>query len=264
MEPGGEEEFLEWMGRVHSWEEYRRLAESMQERRSVESHACTSAPITSFCCFMAPVGKREKRLERFLKQFSERKITETEELFLTSYVAITTPDITSLQGDVRVSLGGEGEPQIGKQWIAASAGMPVEEGYTLATEAGSAEIALENGSVIYLGPHSLLMFHQLETTSLKKADSEDFDTVRVKLLTGSAMVLSQFRYDGEFVVQTQTAYIRSDGPALMRITSYLNSTEVVDLGQTLPKELTTMTVSAVPSIWRHGTFAVGEVSVTGP
>ena len=36
--------------------------------------------------------------------------------------------VSYLEGDVRLSLGREGEPYIGKEWIDASAGMAIQEG----------------------------------------------------------------------------------------------------------------------------------------
>ena len=133
--------------------------------------------------------------------------------------------LSYLQGDVRISLGEQEEPEIGKKWIDASAGMPMHAGYSIATEDGTAEIELENGSVIYLAPRSLLMFYELTTDDPDGTGTKEFDTVRLKLLTGSVMFLSQFRMDGEFILETQTARLRSDRSVLFRVTSYLNNTE---------------------------------------
>src|ERR1700756_3680745 len=128
--------------------------------------------------------------------------------------------LSYLQGDVRISLGEQEEPEIGKKWIDASAGMPMHAGYSIATEDGTAEIELENGSVIYLAPRSLLMFYELATDDPDGTGTKEFDTVRLKLLTGSVMFLSQFRMDGEFILETQTARLRSDRSVLFRVTRW--------------------------------------------
>jgi hypothetical protein len=169
--------------------------------------------------------------------------------------------LSYLQGGVRISLGEQEEPEIGKKWIDASAGMPMHAGYSIATEDGSAEIELENGSVIYLGPRSLLMFYELTTDDPDGTGTKEFDTARLKLLTGSAMFLSQFRMDGEFILETQTARLWSDRSVLFRVTSYLNNTEIADLSQSLPAELL---LQGAPSVLPQGKFADGKITVKAP
>ena len=169
--------------------------------------------------------------------------------------------LSYLQGDVRISLGEQEEPEIGKKWIDASAGMPMHAGYSIATEDGTAEIELENGSVIYLAPRSLLMFYELATDDPDGTGTKEFDTVRLKLLTGSVMFLSQFRMDGEFILETQTARLRSDRSVLFRVTSYLNNTEIIDLSQSLPAELL---LEGAPSVLPQGKFADGKITVKAP
>ena len=45
--------------------------------------------------------------------------------------------LSYLEGDVRLSLGREGQPYLGKQWIDASAGMALLAGYSVATGGGA-------------------------------------------------------------------------------------------------------------------------------
>lgn len=172
-----------------------------------------------------------------------------------------TARLSYLQGEVRVSLGNGGEPKIGKKWIDASAGMEMKEGYSLATQDGNAEVEFGNGSVIYLAPNSVLMFYELSASNLEGATAQEFDTVQVKLLTGTAVVLSQFRQDGQFTLQTQTTSLRTDRPLLLRVTSYLNHTDVVNWNQGLPPELRPpLTAPAL----RPGSYAGGAITVRGP
>jgi len=155
-----------------------------------------------------------------------------------------------LEGDVRLSPGREGEPYIGKDWIEASAGMAVEEGYSVATQAGSAEIELENGSMLYLAPHSLLMFYDLTTNDPDGSGTKEFDSF-----------LSQFRQDGEFTLETQTARLRTHYSGLYRVTSYLDSTEMIDLSQGLPSDLMSR---AEPAPLPQGAFSDGKIVIKGP
>ena len=65
------------------------------------------------------------------------------------------------------------------------------------------------------------------------------------------MFLSQFRQDGEFTLDTQTARLRTHYSGLYRVTSYLNSTEMIDLSQGLPSDLVSRAeLAALP----QGTF----------
>jgi len=169
--------------------------------------------------------------------------------------------LSYVEGDVRLSLGREGTPYIGKDWIDASAGMAVEEGYSVATQEGSAEIELENGSMLYLAPHSLLMFYDLTTSNADGPRTKQFDEVGTKLLAGSLMFLSQFRQDGEFTLETQTARLRTHDAGLYRVESYLNSTEMVDLSQAVPLELLS---GAQPASLPQGSFTDGQIVIKGP
>ncbi len=87
--------------------------------------------------------------------------------------------VSYVQGEVKLSLGIDGSPDLGKQWIAAGVNFPIEEGVTLATEDGRAEVEFENGSMAYLAEHSVLQFDELTSTS-------KCTITRLTLLTGRA------------------------------------------------------------------------------
>lgn len=70
--------------------------------------------------------------------------------------------ISYLEGDVRVSLGKDGHPDLNSQWFTATRGFNISEGDTLATGNGRAEIEFENGSTVYLADNSVLEFEDLE------------------------------------------------------------------------------------------------------
>ena len=65
------------------------------------------------------------------------------------------------EGVVKFSAGRDGAPKLGKDWMAANRGQAMQEGYTLATEKGRAEIEFENGTVVYLAENSVLEFEDL-------------------------------------------------------------------------------------------------------
>jgi len=51
--------------------------------------------------------------------------------------------VNYVQGDVKFSPGKDGDPNLGREWIAANAGQVLQDGYTLVTEQGRAEIEFE-------------------------------------------------------------------------------------------------------------------------
>ncbi|MGB9512449.1 MAG: FecR family protein [Candidatus Acidiferrum sp.] len=86
-----------------------------------------------------------------------------------------------VQGEVKLSPGHNGEPKLGKDWIQANAGQVVEEGYTLVTENGRAEVEFEDGTMVYLAENSALEFDTLWS------GPQTFSTY-LDLLTGMATV----------------------------------------------------------------------------
>jgi len=90
--------------------------------------------------------------------------------------------VNYVQGDVKFSPGKDGDPNLGRKWIAANAGQVLQDGYTLVTEQGRAEIEFEDGSLVFLAEHSVLEFDTLWTTEL------GFSTY-IDLLTGTVTIL---------------------------------------------------------------------------
>jgi hypothetical protein len=90
--------------------------------------------------------------------------------------------VNYVQGDAKFSPGKDGDPNLGRKWIAANAGQALQDGYTLVTEEGRAEIEFEDGSLVFLAEHSVLEFDTLWTTEL------GFSTY-IDLLTGTVTIL---------------------------------------------------------------------------
>lgn len=89
--------------------------------------------------------------------------------------------VNYVQGDVKFSPGKSGEPNLGREWISTNIGQVMQDGYTLVTEQGRAEIEFEDGSLIFLAEHCVLEFDTLWGTE------KGFVTY-VDLLTGTITV----------------------------------------------------------------------------
>lgn len=87
-----------------------------------------------------------------------------------------------VRGDVTFSPGSDGNPKLGKEWLPANAGQVIQDGYTLVTQLGRAEIEFEDGTVVFLADNSALEFD-----TLWAATANDFVTY-VDLLTGTVTV----------------------------------------------------------------------------
>src|SRR5579862_8933701 len=79
----------------------------------------------------------------------------------------TYPQIVRLslvEGDVRIARGKQDEKLTGNAWEHATANIPLESGFSLATGAdGRAEIEFEDDSTLYLAPNSALSLANLTT-----------------------------------------------------------------------------------------------------
>jgi FecR protein len=135
------------------------------------------------------------------------------------------PEIVQLayvEGDVRLSTGDDKNGAIGKTWVEAQPGIPIEQGFNLSTAAGKAVIELEDGSVIYLADNSTLVFKELATI-------DDAPTTGIELVTGTATVDVHPLPKGEFVLETPNSdnvSLTAPKSALLRVDSYLDGMAV--------------------------------------
>jgi len=88
------------------------------------------------------------------------------------------------EGEVKFSPGHKGQPKLGKDWIEANRGQVMENGYTLVTEKGRAEIEFEDGTVVYLAENSALEFDWLWAQAMKNRTETELN-----LLTGMATIM---------------------------------------------------------------------------
>ena len=123
--------------------------------------------------------------------------------------------VSYVQGEVKLSTGIRGSPDLGKDWIAAGVSFPIEEGTTLATENGRAEVEFENGSVAYLAERSVLQFDAL--TSNPQGTSTE-----VTLLMGRATFAIESNGHDEITIHTATAKLHTTSAKTLRMESALD------------------------------------------
>jgi hypothetical protein len=71
--------------------------------------------------------------------------------------------LSYIEGDVRVNEGKAGKVDLDAPWGHATAGMPIEEGFTVSTGTGRAEIEFENGWTAYVADNSTVEFNFART-----------------------------------------------------------------------------------------------------
>ena len=168
--------------------------------------------------------------------------------------------LSLVQGDVRISRGKEGEHATGGAWGQATAGIPIETGFSLVTGQGRAEIEFEDASTVYLGQDSVLTFNQLTATGgIPRTD--------LTLVSGTVTLNVRTQFPGElFLVRTPTddLSVRYPYRSFVRVNSYLDAMaltpqEFVDLhlGAMAEPILKGQTVT-----YRRGRIIVPETSTT--
>jgi FecR protein len=135
--------------------------------------------------------------------------------------------LSFVQGDVRVSTGDGKHPNLTQQWQQAEAGVLLEQGSSLATTDGRAEIEFETGGSVYLAENSLLLFEQL-------SQQGDRPVTRMSLVTGSATFSLQPVSNQSFFIDTPTDKIEITAPDIFfaRMDSYLDGTAITPQGDT--------------------------------
>ena len=126
--------------------------------------------------------------------------------------------LSFVQGDVRISRGKEAKHATGGDWGQATAGIPLETGFSLATGKGRAEIELEDASIVYLGEDSVLIFNQLTAT-------DGVPHTDATLVSGTATLNVRPEFAGElFIFRTQVGRITVKYPNVnfIRVSSYLD------------------------------------------
>ncbi len=147
------------------------------------------------------------------------------------------------EGEVKFSPGHKGKPVLGNDWIQANSGQVMEDGYTLATEKGRAEIEFENGTVVYLAESSVLEFDRLWVTT------GEIET-RLNLLTGTATI-SHLTGQDAIRVETPVATMKFVGTETTRLESTLDGVVI----HALEGEVGPITRTMAPSLLNPGESA---------
>ncbi len=133
--------------------------------------------------------------------------------------------ITYLEGDVRISRGREGGAPKDVDWEMAVSGLPLQAGFTVATDDGRVEIELEDSSTLYLAPNSVLIFNALDSTA-------NVPHTEVALLSGTVTLGVHPDIKGDsFILRTPTDTLsaaygqKSD----LRVTAYIDAIGITPL-----------------------------------
>jgi hypothetical protein len=133
--------------------------------------------------------------------------------------------VNYVQGDAKFSPGKDGDPNLGRKWIAANAGQVLQDGYTLVTEQGRAEIEFEDGSLVFLAEHSVLEFDTLWTTE------QGFSTY-IDLLIGTVTILHVS--SGLLHLETPVMKTRIVGSETIRVQCALDGVVIQQIEGTRP------------------------------
>jgi hypothetical protein len=132
--------------------------------------------------------------------------------------------IRSLEGDVRVTRGKEGEKASGATWEKAVAGLPLATGFSLVTGVGRAEIEFEDASTVYLAENSALAFNDIHTTA-------GIPFTSIALLSGTATLHVKLMVPAFFrlITPTDSMIARYPDETYARVTSFTDATEITVL-----------------------------------
>lgn len=134
--------------------------------------------------------------------------------------------LAAVQGDVRISIGKNHRPDLNQPWEQGLAGDLIQEGCTLATGEGRAEIEFENGSTVYLAENSLLLFRKLSAPG-------DRIVSRMSLVSGTATFALQSGNKEYFFIDTPTNHLALSPLETLfsRVDAYLDATAVSPQGE---------------------------------
>src|SRR5271163_3964131 len=125
--------------------------------------------------------------------------------------------LSYVEGDVRFNRGDSKGPDLKKPWEQAEVNLPIEQGFTLATGNGRAEIEFEDGSVVYVAENSLVLFDQLTMTY-------SAPEIRLELVSGTLTTNVTPRPLEVFYIALPTTefQVRYPKTSFTRIDSYLD------------------------------------------
>ncbi len=129
-----------------------------------------------------------------------------------------------IQGDVRVSRGNGRRPDLNQPWEQAEYNTPIQQGFSLATGTGRAEIEFADGSTVYLAENSVLLFPKLQV-------KHNAPVTQLELLTGTATVSANILPNEQFRLDTPAGPIEFPKSSFLRVDSYLDGTAITPQGK---------------------------------
>jgi FecR protein len=159
--------------------------------------------------------------------------------------------LSFVQGDVRLSSGNGTQADLSKKWEQADADLVIQQGFSLATGDGRAEIEFENGSWVWLAENSVLIFQDLHTKSGSTA-------VSLMLISGIGSFFVNRGPSDTFDIKTPVNEISLEDSAFIRVNSFLDGTLVTDLQNAKASGVPD------PSAEKGATFALPGSSLVTP
>ena len=132
--------------------------------------------------------------------------------------------LSLVEGDVRFARGDGRVPDLMKQWQQAEVNLPVEEGFSLATGAGRAEVEFEDGSVAYLAENSVLQFRVLRVRNHRPF-------TQIEVLIGTATVSIHHVEESSFIIFTPSERIFFSEDTLLRVDRFVDGTRFTAEGK---------------------------------
>jgi len=170
--------------------------------------------------------------------------------------------VSYAEGEVKLSPGKNGVPMLGGGWIQATPGQPIEDGNTVATEKGRAEIEFENGTVVYLAEGAVLQFKKLRA-------GPGMTDVQLGLVTGTATIVHVSRGHDMMQIQTPATSMGLPETQTVRVQSALDGTviqavdgEVPFIGFA-PEGVVLKPGESVVVVWRHLNPLKGIAAIPG-
>jgi FecR protein len=157
-----------------------------------------------------------------------------------SYVRIVR--LSYVSGDVQIVRADQSD-----KWQAAYANMPIQQGFTLGTNNGRAEVEFESGSALWLAEKSMLQFTEL-------ALSDGGRVTKVTLLEGTATFEADLRAGDSFVVSTTKFEITPKPKSRFRVDAFSDGGSV----SMLAGGASISSASGAKDLGRGETFALGS------
>ena len=132
--------------------------------------------------------------------------------------------LSLVEGDVRFARGHHGLPDLKQQWQQAEINVPIEEGFSLATGQGRAEVEFEDGSLAYLAENSVIQFRELRVR-------DHTPLTHILVLIGTATFSIHHVQERSFTILTPREVIFFSEDTLLRVDRFVDGTSFTAEGK---------------------------------